>query len=98
MLSCMHDSSLAALRIATTSIALSRVQSACAIPAAQSSATTETIVLSPPFVPTMQSYAMGRTDDQIPQIVAAQLRLLNLIEQMDRKVALLATSKKSAAE
>ena len=46
----------------------------------------------------MQSHAMGTTDDQIPQIVAAQLRLLNLIEQMDRKVALLATSKKSAAE
>jgi hypothetical protein len=45
----------------------------------------------------MQSHAMGTTDDQTPQIVAAQLRLLNLIEQMDQKIALLATSKKSAA-
>jgi hypothetical protein len=45
----------------------------------------------------MQSHAMGATDDQTQQMVAAQLRMLNLIEQMDQKIALLATPKKSPA-
>ena len=46
----------------------------------------------------MQSHAMGATDDQTQQIVAAQLRILNLIEDLDRKFALLLlATKKSPA-
>jgi hypothetical protein len=45
----------------------------------------------------MQSSAMSAPDDPTSQIVAAQLRMLNLIEQMDQKIALLAACKKSPA-
>ena len=49
MAPCTQFNSLVASGSRITSIALSTLQSLCAIIAAQSSATTETIVLSPPF-------------------------------------------------
>jgi len=52
----MQFNSLVASGSRITSIALSTLQSLCAIVAAQSSATTETIVLSPP-VPTKCLFA-----------------------------------------